>query len=246
MVVYTNVAGILSADPQLVPDAFPLPTLSFEEADTLLASGESLLHPQTTPILAASDIPLHVRSLVAPEALGILVSATASSFTAALALQRAGALISIKGRARASLALHLSLILRLITQTGIRPLMLHLTANQHLSLLVEEYADETIMQALENAVKPWEIRCQTGLAACLCAENGFTRQPLNLAYAVIALLGERIPVINQGFSDTGIVLIVRAEDGARAIRALHREFIQPVVPSSSHVHVAEDQRDAAQ
>ncbi len=100
-----------------------------------------------------------------------------------------------------------------------------------------------MIHALKKMVKPWEIHYQTNLAACLCVGNNFTRQSLNLAYAVINLLGERIPVINHGFSDLGMVLAVRKEDGERALRCLHRDFVLPATSTDDQTYIGEDQTE---
>jgi aspartate kinase len=233
--LYTEQGGWLSADPRLVADAFALPALSYDEAWQLASFGSFPLHPRDLLPLAVRNIPLHLRSLEGPERPGTLISATpSSSFTTALALHRQVVLIHVKGRARGDLSKSLAMLLRLVAQTGITPLMLHLSSSHTCSLLIEAQATEAAMRALRNALEPWEVRCQTDLAACLCLGSSVVRNPLSLAYAVVALADERIPVCSQGFSDLGMVLVVQAEDGERAIRRLHRDFVLPVVPSSAH------------
>ncbi len=54
------------------------------------------------------------------------------------------------------------------------------------------------------------------------------------ARAITALARERIPVITQGASDTGIILMVEEADSERALRCLHRDLIAPVIPLVRH------------
>ena len=62
--IYTDVEGVFSADPRLVPDARRWPEISFEEAIELASSGASVLHPRAAEVCMAYGIPIHVRSSV--------------------------------------------------------------------------------------------------------------------------------------------------------------------------------------
>ena len=68
--IYSDVAGIHEADPQVVPGARLLTALSYDEAAAIVASGARVLHPATLPPLAQCGIPLHLRSAFAPDAPG--------------------------------------------------------------------------------------------------------------------------------------------------------------------------------
>jgi aspartate kinase len=236
---YTNVDGVLTADPQLVPDAFALLSLSYDEALHLASFGDhptGPLQPRLLLPLAARNISLRIRNLHAPEAVGTLISAAPSpSFTTALALHREVALVTVKGRTRGDVPKTLSMLLRLVTRTGITPLMLHLTNSYACSFLIETRAAEVVVRTLQGSLERWEVRCQTDLAACLCLGSALTRNPLNLAYAVVALADERIPVLSQGCSEQGLIVVVKVEDGPRALRRLHRDFVTPLAPSGRPV-----------
>ncbi len=80
----------------------------------------------------------------------------------------------------------------------------------------------------------WRVRALRGLAACACIGSGFTADPMSSARAVTALARERIPVITQGASETGIILIVEERDSELALRSLHRDLIAPVIPLVRH------------
>ena len=80
----------------------------------------------------------------------------------------------------------------------------------------------------------WRVGCRRGLAACACIGSGFTVDPMSSARAITALARERIAVITQGASDTGIILIVEEADSERALRCLHRDLIAPVIPLVRH------------
>ena len=73
--IWTDVAGVYSADPALVPEAHALERLSYMEAIELANFGARMFHPRTMIPLVESGIPLRIRSTLEPEAAGTLVSA---------------------------------------------------------------------------------------------------------------------------------------------------------------------------
>ncbi len=60
--IYTDVDGVLSADPAVVPNTRRWPTLRYEEAIEMASSGAKVIHPRAAEVCLAHDIPIHVRS----------------------------------------------------------------------------------------------------------------------------------------------------------------------------------------
>jgi aspartate kinase len=78
VLIWTDVDGILSADPHLVNEAYTLEHLSYDEALALACAGAKVLHPKTIPPLAESQIPVFVGNTRRPEAVGSWVGADSS------------------------------------------------------------------------------------------------------------------------------------------------------------------------
>ena len=68
---------MLSADPRVVPEAFSLARLSYEEAAELAHFGAKVLHPRTMRPLQRAGIPLRIKNTLRPEAPGTLVGPAA-------------------------------------------------------------------------------------------------------------------------------------------------------------------------
>src|SRR4051812_31993347 len=75
IVIWTDVDGVLSADPRLVPDATIIDSLSYAEAMELAYFGARVIHPQTMAPAVASEIPIWIRNTFAPEKPGTLICA---------------------------------------------------------------------------------------------------------------------------------------------------------------------------
>jgi aspartate kinase len=70
---WTDVDGVLSADPRLVPEARTIPVLSYEEMSLLSAYGAKVLHPDTVRPISRSGIPLRVRNSFHPDGPGTII-----------------------------------------------------------------------------------------------------------------------------------------------------------------------------
>ncbi|NUO74447.1 MAG: aspartate kinase, partial [Lysobacter sp.] len=74
LTIWTDVDGVLSADPRLVPDAVCLPAMSYAEACELAYFGAKVLHPQTLAPVQQRGIPLRIRNARNPAAPGTLIT----------------------------------------------------------------------------------------------------------------------------------------------------------------------------
>jgi aspartate kinase len=75
VVVWKDVPGILNADPKWLPDARKLDEISYKEAVEMSFSGAKVIHPKTIKPLHNKNIPLNVRSFIAPEGIGTVIKA---------------------------------------------------------------------------------------------------------------------------------------------------------------------------
>lgn len=74
VVIWSDVDGILTADPRLVPDASVLGAVSYEEADEMAHFGARVLHPKTLRPLAEACVPVCIRNSFSPDAPGTIIS----------------------------------------------------------------------------------------------------------------------------------------------------------------------------
>src|SRR5260370_37163365 len=119
-------------------------------------------------------------------------------------------------------------------RAGAAPVAICSSSGYHLSFLGEEQASDSVVALLQHDMGTWRVLCRRGLASCACIGSGFTADPMSPARAITALARERIPVITQGASEPGIILIVEDEDNELALRCLHRDLIAPVIPLVRH------------
>ena len=74
-IIWTDVDGVKTADPRLVPEARTLPEISYNEAAELAFFGARVLHPNTLRPVMAANVPVWIRNSFAPEKLGTRIMA---------------------------------------------------------------------------------------------------------------------------------------------------------------------------
>ncbi len=246
--IYTDVDGVLTADPRIVPNARLLPHLSYAEAAQLSWFGAKVLHPRTLIPLAKRNVPVRVRNTFHPANRGTLVGPVnkdKSSSATAITVRRQLALITVESRHLFGASENVGQIFALAARSGITPVAVCSSSGHHLAFVVEEKMAASVVQLLEHDLENWKVSSRKGLAACACIGSGFTSSPMSPARAITALAREHIPVITQGASDLGIILIVEDRNSERALRSLHRDLVAPVIPLVRHQQTSETLSEAA-
>ncbi|HEY1352863.1 MAG TPA: aspartate kinase [Ktedonobacteraceae bacterium] len=258
--IYTDVDGVLTADPRVVPNALLLPHLSYAEAAQLSWFGAKVLHPRTLIPLVTRNVPVRVRNTFRPYAPGTIVGSPGKQRSAAIAItvRRQLALITVESRQLFGTCENVGHIFALAARAGVTPVAICSSSGQHLSFMIEEQLAEKVVALLQHSIetqperrspdaennqKHWRVTSRSGLAACACIGSGFTANPMSPARATTALASERIPVITQGAWELGMILIIEDRDSERALRSLHRDLIAPVIPLVRHHHSQRKQRE---
>ncbi len=232
--IWTDVNGILTADPRLVPEARTLATLSYREAEELAYFGASVLHPKTVAPLAERAIPLRIANSLQPGHPGTLIVAEPDA-----ARERLPAIISTQGLGLVGVigqgggwSLHLaSRALRALAEAGLDVLMfsqsfserslnlvLHHEEQAHaIHVLEREFANELALGILAQIGSQEEV----ATVSVVSMPNG-EEAPTARAYAALGSLGVRVVSIGQTASAYSVSFVIPERDVARAVPALHR------------------------
>lgn len=234
--IYTDVDGVLSADPRVVANTRLIPRLTYAEAARLSWFGAKVLHPRTLIPVAHRNIPVRVRNTFRPHTRGTVVGPDLAmrSAAAAITVRRQLALITVENSDLFGAPENAGQVFALAARAGAAPVAICSSSGHHLAFVVEERAVDSVVALLQHDMGSWRVSYRRGLAACACIGSGFTADPMSPARAITALARERIPVVTQGASDSGIILMVEEADSERALRCLHRDLIAPVIPLVRH------------
>jgi aspartokinase/homoserine dehydrogenase 1 len=237
--IWTDVDGIFSADPRMVPEAFPLPELSFDEAMELAHFGAKVLHPKTIAPARERGIPVRVCNSFHPEAPGSMVRAQAeapSHGVRGLSWLPGLALVDLRGPGMPGVPGVAARAFAALARQEISVVMITQGSSEvSICLAVREADGERAAQALQEAFRAemsagmvQEVALQPGLGILSAVGDGMrTRRGMAAAFTTaMADAGCNIIAIAQGGSERNISLVIAAEEGPRGLRAAHRRCFE--------------------
>ena len=235
--IWTDVDGIFSADPRLVPEAFPLPELSFEEAMELAHFGAKVLHPKTIAPARERGIPVRVCNSFRPELPGSMVRAKTEApahGVRGLSWLPGLALIDLRGPGMSGVPGVAARAFGALARLDISVVMITQGSSEVSICLAVRAADgERAARALREAFLAEmqagmveEVDLRSGLGILSAVGDGMrTRVGMAAAFtAAMADAGCNIVAIAQGSSERNISLVLAAEDGPRGLLAAHRRY----------------------
>jgi len=224
--IWTDTSGLLSADPRIVPEARPVPQLSFTEASELAYFGAKVLHPKT--LLPAMDRAIAVRVLntTRPDDPGSLVTPAAGPADSAWRVKSIACKKGITAVTVASTRMLLAygFLARVFEVFGRHHVVVDLVTTSEVSISVTVDDTGRLHEAVAELEAIGTVEVRRGLAVVAVVGEGAPRR-VGLAGHVFTLLGGvGIPVemISQGASRVNLSFVVAEEDADRAVRLLHR------------------------
>jgi bifunctional aspartokinase / homoserine dehydrogenase 1 len=250
--IWTDVDGIMSADPRLAPNAAVLDELTYAEAAELAYNGAKVLHPRTLAPLVEKGIPVWSKNSFAPEKPGTRIVAgrtggdggaravTSMAKVALLSLEPASAEISgthVMGRALESLS-QADVEVLAITGSSYRQSFCFLVRTEELEKAVQALESALALELAHNYVKPLHVDDEVGLLAVV-GEGMRGKQGLaGRIFTAISREQVNIIAIAQGSSELTIAIVVRREGLEKAVRAVHAECgMGAVTPGRSAANI---------
>jgi aspartate kinase len=234
--IWTDVDGIMSADPRLVPNAKVLDELSFAEAAELAYNGAKVLHPRTLAPLVEKRIPVWSKNSFAPEKPGTRIVPELSVACGARAVTSMAkvALISIEPASAAISGVQvMARALDALARTNVEILAITGSSyRQSFCFLVRQEEQPRAMQAIESALalelahgylRAPEIDDEVGLLAIVGEGMRGTQGLAARIFTAISREKVNIIAIAQGSSEITIAVVVRREGLEKAVRAVHAE-----------------------
>jgi len=237
IIIWTDVEGVLTADPRLVGDARTIPEISYREAAELAYFGAKVLHPKTLRPVLPAGIPVWIRNSFAPEKPGTKITAKGRSIgggVKALTAIRDVALISVGGpgivgvtdvvgrtfSTTAELRAEVLLISQSSSQNDICFIVAKAHARATLEALRKEFAQDLAHQVVDHITMDPDIAI-----VAVVGEN--MRGTPGVAGRTFHALGQEnvnMIAIAQGSSETNISFVVSDQAVQTALQTLHREF----------------------
>jgi len=222
--IWTDVDGMLTADPRVVPNPRLVPQLSFAEASELAYFGAKVLHPSTILPAVSKNIPVRILNSRRPEAPGTLITASpqASNGTlTALACKRDVTVIDITST-RMFMAYG---FLRRVFEVFERcktPVDVVTTSEVSVSVTVDD--PRRLDPILEQLRTFAEVSHERDMAIICAVGEDLHDDPTAFARAVSALEAIPLRMVSQAASRRNITFVMRDTDAPGAMRRLHDAF----------------------
>ncbi|NMM51187.1 aspartate kinase [Paenibacillus aquistagni] len=226
--IYTDVNGILTADPRLVEDAKPLTVVTYAEICNMAHHGAKVIHPRAVEIAMQAQIPVRVRSTFSdeegtlvtnPDGIHDLYEGIVDRFVTGIAYVSNVTQITVEA------------------QEGTHDLQLNVFKAMAHNQISVDFINVTLSGAVytvfdHDAPRALEVLKDMGYspkALSSCAKvsvigGGMNGVPGIMAHIVEALTKQDIQILQSADSNTTIWVLVTKEDMVRALRALHEQF----------------------
>jgi aspartate kinase len=226
--IWTDVDGILTADPKLVPQARVLETVTFEEASELAYFGAKVLHPSTLLPAVEKKIPVHVYNTKRPESVGTRIVSNEveegqSGSVNSIAYKKGITVINVYS-ARMLLAHGFLKSIFEVFDRFETSVDLVATSEVNVSLTID---DQRHLQAIVNELKKFSTVTVEHDKAIICLVGEQMRYTPGIsARAFGAIRDMNIVMISQGASEVNLSFIIDEADVQVVVQKLHREFFE--------------------
>jgi len=236
--IWTDVNGVMTADPHVAPEARTLPELTFREISELAFYGAKVLHPRTIRPVVERGMTLWVKNTFDPAHSGTRIvpdnGAAAGSIKAATAF-KGQRIITVEGRGMLGIpgiaARTFAAVAR--TKTSVS-LISQASSEQSICFVVPHAAGEAVLHALEEefhlelARRDIDSISASDECAVVTVVGAGMRHTPGIAGKIFSALGGagvNVVVIAQGSSECSISLVVEAAQADEAVRAIHKLIV---------------------
>ena len=231
--IWTDVDGVLSADPRRVPDATVIDSLSYNEAMELAYFGAKVIHPQTMAPAVGGSIPIWIRNTFAPHKQGTLICARPQSLLPVKGITSIEhmALVNLEGAGMIGVPGTAHRLFGALREEGISVILISQGSSEH-SICCAIPQDQAaraatvVRAAFERELQEGQIQSidmDLDLAILAVVGDGMAGRP-GIAAKVFNSLGSasvNVRAIAQGASERNISVVIEGRQATRALRAVH-------------------------
>jgi aspartate kinase len=235
---WTDVDGVMTADPRLVPDAQVIPTLSYGEVGELAYFGAKVLHPRTIRPVVELGIPLWVKNTFNPTCPGTCIvrkPTTTTGAVKAVTAIKGLSMVTVEGRGMMGVPGIAARTFTAVASQGASVLLISQSSSeQSICFVIPTENVEPVIHAIEGEMalelsrrdvdRVWSLDD----VVIVTAVGAGIRDTPGIAARIFGALGSgniNIISIAQGSSDCSVSIVVTADDAAEAVQQIHQEVI---------------------
>jgi aspartate kinase len=233
--IWTDVDGIMTTDPKIIPSAKKLSLLSYQEAAEMAIFGAKAMHPRALEPVIKASVPVRIRSVFHPDNDGTLImkepAIKSTEVVKAVALIKDVAMLNVSGGGMVGAPGSYAKVFEVLGKNDINVMMISTAVSEaNMSLVVRRSLLGRALSTLEIALLGRGLVSEVTAEddVCVVAVMGANMQgTLGVAsrlFTTVARAGVNIRMIAQGSSELNISFVVKEKDGEATVRAIHKEF----------------------
>lgn len=234
--IWTDVDGIMTTDPKLVPTARMLPQLSYKEAAEMAIFGAKAMHPRALGPVSKENIPVRIRNTQNPKNMGTIITkdpaANETKPVKAVAMIKDVGMLNVYGAAMVGAPGSYAKVFEVLGKNNINIMMISTAASEaNMSMIMKRGLLGRAVSNIEIALQERggivsEVTTEDDVAviAVMGASMKGTLGVASKIFSTVAKKGINIRMIAQGSSELNISFVVKEKDGAAVVRAIHEEF----------------------
>jgi aspartate kinase len=223
--IWTDVEGVYSADPRVVPQARPIPELSFAEAAELAAFGAKVLHPATIQPAVEASIPVTVRHTERPDGRFTTIRSHTAVGRSVTALASRGPIVLLTVTSTRMLA-QAGFLARLFEVFGRLGVSVDLVATAEVSVSLSVEADAPLDKLRSELERFATVSIQRNRAIVALVGEELRKSSGIAARAFRALEDINVELISMGANEINLSLVVEQGQAAESVRRLHAAFFE--------------------
>ncbi len=233
--IWSDVDGLMSADPRIVPGARLLEKIRFAEAVEMGLFGAKSMHPRALEPAAERKIPVRMKNTFKPEAPGTLITDEgphAADVVRSVLMVKDAGLITVTGAAMMGRPGTAARIFQLLADRGINVKVIILSVSEAGICFVVAgpqvaLARATLEAAMLRSGEARRVEIEEKVAIVAAIGSNMKGHPGTAArvFGAVARKAINVIAIAQGSSELSISFIVKGDDGPAAVKTLHEEFL---------------------
>jgi len=225
--IWTDVDGMMTADPRIVKGAYVLPEVSFQEASELAYFGAKVLHPLTIAPAVEKCIPVRILNTMRPDAPGTLIKETTSATDLICAIAAKKGISAFFITSPRMLMVH-GFLTRVFEVFDKHQTPIDLISTSEISVSLTTDRTDNLEKIAADLAEYGEVRILSKIAIVTVVGRQF-REKSGIAGQVFdAIRNINIIMISGGASDINLSFVVSEEEADIAMRQLHEAFFAPV------------------
>lgn len=222
--IWTDVTGVLTADPRVVPEAQTVQRLSYAEASELAYFGAKVLHPKTIQPAIEGSIPVRICNSRAPEKIGTLVGPqTEMPDRTIKAIAHKGGVTTVQITSARMLGAY-GFLRALFEVFERHRTVVDVVATSEVSVSLSLDDDSALPVIVQELEQLGTVRVETNCAIVCVVGEGLRGTPGIAARVFSAISNINVKLISQGASSINFTFAVEEEHAKDTVRQLHEEF----------------------